>query len=132
MGSIYIENSNIAFNEEQDRGFVNNISNIFYKDKPETVRKKIKNLNIRGKNISVQTDISGTIFNLDRLFIDLDFTDETLDFSLKTRVNSQKIRYIENTGPFSSEITVQGYFDRKDSILNYNVELKNLKQKVLF
>ncbi len=75
----------------------------------------------------MQTDISGSIFNLDRLFFDLDFTDETLDFSLKTRVNSQKIRYIENTGPFSSEITVQGYFDRKDSILNYNVELKNLK-----
>ena len=127
ISSIYLENSSFSYDNKRDNTSLEQIINrISLNSSSGKKKRKLEELTIRGKNISISSNLPGGSYNLSKLFIDTDFSDDKILFNLRTRASGDNIVFNKKTNKLTSDINISGEFGRKSNWHNFDIEFLNM------
>lgn len=131
IGSIYVKNSSIAYDHVRDFETLKKVLSSF-ENTSIGRKRKLKKLEIKGRNISLSTNIPSGHFTLKRLFLDIDFSEENISIDFKTSVSGKNIPLLNRQNSFTSDIKISGKTGRDFSWNSYDIELENFKTDDFF
>ncbi len=125
VGSVYLENSVITYNPEEDKGTVNSVINLLQSEKES--KRSLKNLKIKGNNISLITDTTAGDFKLNNLFMNFSLGDQNIYVDLRTKASGNNIKLQGKKTNFKTDLKLRGESSSDLAWNNYDVEFVNLR-----
>ncbi|MCL2294779.1 MAG: translocation/assembly module TamB domain-containing protein [Spirochaetes bacterium] len=128
VSMIYLENLTVNLNTESDKNIIDIITNSLIETTGNNGSSRpIEKLTVRGRNISINTAFNTGIYKFNRVFLDLAFDKDEVNFFLRSNFSAENFFLNEIIGSFAADIRVEGFIDRVLQNHNYNFEIRNFR-----
>ena len=125
IGSVYFENSAFTYNHQKDASLIKAASESLGSSKKGN--RKLKNLEIHGRNISVFSDMKTGQFKLQKLFLNIGFSEEEISFNMRAKASGSSFLLFDKKRNFQTELKMMGNTASDYSWYNFDTELVNFR-----